>query len=81
MDAGNNLGVLYAQEGRTQDAVAILERVLERNPGAGSVLLNLARLDLSLKRPDAARTLLEGWLARHPGDAAARELIARIRPY
>jgi predicted Zn-dependent protease len=51
--------------------------VLAHNPEAGSVLLNLARLELSTGQPAEACRWLEGWLARHPNDAAARGLLDR----
>ena len=77
--AGNNLGVLEAKQGRTADAIATFKGVLERNPEASSVLLNLARLDLSTGQAAEALRLLEPWLATHPNDAAAQQLIARAR--
>jgi tetratricopeptide (TPR) repeat protein len=77
--AGNNLGVLEAKQGRTADAIATFKGVLEHNPEASSVLLNLARLDLSTGQSAEALRLLDPWLARHPNDAAAQQLIARAR--
>ncbi|MGH9430925.1 MAG: FG-GAP-like repeat-containing protein [Terriglobia bacterium] len=75
--AANNLGVVYFHQGRPEDARQTFLKLLQHNPDAHSVLLNLAKLDLSLGKKDEARKLLQNWLARHPGDPAAKGLLSR----
>ena len=75
--AANNLGVLYAQEGKTQEALMTFRNLLRHNPEASSALYNLAKLEISLGQGADAKSLLETWLAKHPGDATARKLLER----
>ena len=75
--AANNLGVLYAQQGRTQEALETFRALLQHNPEASSALYNLAKLEISLGNASGAKRLLESWLAKHPGDATARQLLER----
>jgi len=77
--AANNLGVLCAQQGKAQEALETFRTLLQHNPEASSALYNLAKLEISLGHAAEAKTLLESWLAKHPGDDTARKLLERTR--
>ena len=63
-----NLGALYAQSGRIEDAARMWNRALEANPAIEGAALNLARI-----RPRAqARAVLKRYLLFNPDSAAAR---------
>ena len=70
-----NLGVLYAEAGRIEDAARMWQRALEVNPAIEGAALNLARI-----RPAAeARGVLEDYLRFNPGSVAARAALGAIR--
>jgi hypothetical protein len=56
----------HLQAGRPEEAVAVLERALERHPGNGSVLYNLACVEALAGRGDAALAHLEEAVAADP---------------
>jgi tetratricopeptide (TPR) repeat protein len=70
-----NLGALYAEAGRIEDAARMWQRALEVNPAIEGAALNLARI-----RPAAeARGVLEDYLRFNPGSVAARAALGAIR--
>jgi tetratricopeptide (TPR) repeat protein len=70
-----NLGVLYAQAGRTDDAARMWIRTLAVNPAIEEAVLNLARI-----RPAGeAREVLRKYLLFNPGSAAARAALDALR--
>jgi tetratricopeptide (TPR) repeat protein len=70
-----NLGALYAEAGRIEDAARMWQRALEVNPAIEGAALNLARI-----RPAAeARGVLEDYLRFNPGSVAARAALDAIR--
>ncbi|HUY12808.1 MAG TPA: FG-GAP-like repeat-containing protein [Terriglobia bacterium] len=77
--AANNLGVVYFHQGKADDARRTFLKLLEHNPEARSVLLNLAKLDITLGEKAEARRLLQSWIARHHGDAAAQALLLKAK--
>jgi tetratricopeptide (TPR) repeat protein len=70
-----NLGVLYAQAGRTEDAARMWKRALETNPAIEGAALNLARV----RPPAEGRAILEKYLRFNPGSAAARAALDALR--
>jgi Flp pilus assembly protein TadD len=70
-----NLGVKYAQSGRTAEAAQLWERALKVNPSIEGAALNLARIS----RPAKAREVLERYLAFNPGSAAARSALGALQ--
>lgn len=76
-DAWWGLGDLYRATGRVPEAVEALERALAAAPEHEYASLTLATV-LAPTDPQRARALLDGHLARHPDDAAARALRARL---
>jgi len=66
-----------AQQGKTQEALETFRTLLQHNPQASSALYNLAKLELSLGNSSEAKSLLDSWLAKHPGDDTARKLLER----
>ena len=70
-----NLGGLYAQAGRIEDATQVWKRALAVNPATEAAVLNLARI-----RPRAeARAVVEEYLRFNPGSAAARAALVALR--
>jgi tetratricopeptide (TPR) repeat protein len=82
VDALNGLGVVLVQAERPRDAVPLLERVVQLEPGFGEARLNLAIArqasgDLAGARSGYAEILK--WPERYPRQqAAARALIAEV---
>jgi hypothetical protein len=70
-----NLGVLYAEAGRTEDAARMWKRALEVNLAIEGAALNLARI----QPPAEAREVLEEYLRFNPGSIAARAALGAIR--
>jgi len=63
-----NLGALYAEAGRLEDAARMWKRALEVNPAIEGAALNLARI----RPPTEARRVLERYLLFNPGSTAGR---------
>ena len=70
-----NLGALYAEAGRIEDAARMWKRALEVNPAIEGAALNLARI----RPPAEARGVLEEYLRFNPGSIAARAALGAIR--
>ena len=70
-----NLGALYAEAGRIEDAARTWKRALEVNPAIEGAALNLARI----RPPAEARGVLEEYLRFNPGSLAARAALDAIR--
>jgi Cytochrome c554 and c-prime len=66
-----NLGSLYANAGRLEEAAKLWERALAANPGIEAAALNLARI----RPPTQARAILLRYLEFNPASAAVRELV------
>jgi tetratricopeptide (TPR) repeat protein len=71
-----NLGVLYAQAGRSEEAAELWQRSLETNPAIEGVALNLSRVLPAAK----ARAVLERYLTFNPGSTAVRARLAELPP-
>ncbi len=67
----NNLGAIYLEQGRVDDAIARFERALEILPDHTSALYNLGRARFRLGRVDEAVALWQRVLAQEPNDARA----------
>src|SRR5258708_11379852 len=70
------LGVLYLEARRLDDAKAALDRVLPSSAGYPMALFKRAQVSVLLHEPDQASRIE---LARKNPDATTRELIARER--
>jgi Cytochrome c554 and c-prime/Tetratricopeptide repeat len=70
-----NLGVSYAQVGRTDEAARLWERALQTNPAIEGAALNLARI----RKGPEGRAILQRYLAFNPGSKAARSALEAIR--
>ncbi len=75
----NLLGQVAALKGERARAELAYSAGLERDPGNPDIAVNLALLHRERGKHDAARDLLLGVLAAHPGHARARSLLDRIR--
>lgn len=78
--AYNSLGVIAAQEGRPDEAVARWRRAVELDPRDYQTLFNLGTTLRSQGRVDEARPFLEAYLRRAPAALEARDL-ARVRQW
>jgi Tfp pilus assembly protein PilF len=70
-----NLGVLYAQSGRADQAARLWERALEANPAIEGAALNLAQI----RPPAQARAILERYLQFNPDSSAARKRLVALQ--
>jgi len=70
-NAWNNLGILAAREGNTDEAIGFFQKALALNPEHAVALQNLGNAYRQKKDWDAARKTLEHALALSPDDAEA----------
>jgi tetratricopeptide (TPR) repeat protein len=70
-NAWNNLGILAAREGKTDEAIGFFQKALAINPDHAVALQNLGNAYRQKKDWDAARKTLEHALALNPEDAEA----------
>jgi len=70
-NAWNNLGILAAREGNTDQAIGFFEKALQLNPDHAVALQNLGNAYRQKKDWDAARKTLEHALVLNPEDAEA----------
>ena len=61
-----------AQSGRTAEAIALFEQIVERNPADVEARLWIARLELRLGRTDEAEAGFRAVIDEHPADVDAR---------
>ena len=69
-----NLGVLYAQSNRPEEAAALWKRALQTNPAIEGVALNLAQI---LPKPEA-QAVLERYLIFNPGATAVKARLSAL---
>ena len=70
-NAWNNLGILAAREGKTDEAIGFFQKALGINPDHAVALQNLGNAYRQKKDWDAAKKTLERALALNPEDADA----------
>ncbi|HEV2496070.1 MAG TPA: FG-GAP-like repeat-containing protein [Terriglobia bacterium] len=75
-NAWNNLGMLAAQEGRNDDAIAALKEALRLSPGYSVALENLGNVYRQQHRWAEAQSTLEQALASDPNDAGINYSLA-----
>jgi len=71
----NNLGVLYIQQGKTNDAVAAFEYGIGVAPQDETLYLNLGRIYAQQGEFDRARQLMQQLLDRKPDSATAKKAL------
>jgi Flp pilus assembly protein TadD len=74
----NNLGVLYGEQGQWNDAAGAFEYGLSVAPDDDRLYLNLGRAYLRQGKREKAKSLIERWLERKPGNAAARRALEEL---
>jgi tetratricopeptide (TPR) repeat protein len=74
----NNLGVLYGEQGQWNDAASAFEYGLSVAPEDDRLYLNLGRVYLRQGEREKAKLLMERWLERKPGNAAARRALEEL---
>ena len=74
-DAHQILGTALLEAGYAAEAIVSLETALELAPAEPSILINLAKAEVSLGRRDAAEARLRRVLAKDPDNATARVLL------
>ncbi|HXH66903.1 MAG TPA: FG-GAP-like repeat-containing protein [Candidatus Limnocylindrales bacterium] len=70
-NAWNNLGILAAQDGKTDEAIGFFQKALTIDPEHAVALQNLGNAYRQKKDWDSARKTLEHALALNPGDPEA----------
>jgi arylsulfatase A-like enzyme/Flp pilus assembly protein TadD len=66
VDVMADLAVVYAAQGRTEDARRVFNEVAKRNPSAATTWYNLGLFELQSRRPAAAVTALRQAVDREP---------------
>ena len=61
-----------AREGRTAEAIAAFERILERNPADNDARMWIARLELRMGHTKTSEDIFRAVLREHPADVDAR---------
>lgn len=69
-----NLGALYGQAGRKEEAGRLWERALEANPAIEAAVLNLALI----RSPEDSRVILKRYLEVNPASRKVRARLAEI---
>ena len=69
---------LLARTGALRDAWAVLEQLHREAPGDAGLMRRLVTAMHALRDDQASRRVLEGWLAAHPRDHAARLMLAQV---
>jgi Tfp pilus assembly protein PilF len=77
-DAINNLGVLYLQQGKTNDAIAAFEFGIREAPDEDILYLNLGRTYTRQQDYDRARAVMQKLLDRKPRNATALKALADL---
>lgn len=71
----DNLGTLYADQGKWADAEAALKKAIDLAPDLATSSLNLADVYRAQGREEDAQSLLRDVAARFPGDATAQHAL------
>ena len=79
MSARLHLGVIAAEEGRQEEAIALWQQVLAEDPGLSAVRMALASTFASMRRYDEAQDQLRSVIAIEPENSQAHNLMARVR--
>jgi tetratricopeptide (TPR) repeat protein len=74
----NNLGVLYANLGQANDAIAAFQYGIQVAPDVDILYLNLSRAWVRLGERDKAREVMRALLARKPGYALAEKALREL---
>jgi Tfp pilus assembly protein PilF len=79
LSARLHLGVIAAEEGRQEDAIALWRQVLAEDPGLSAVRMALASTFASMRRYDEAQEELRSVISVEPENSQAQNLMARVR--
>ena len=79
LSARLHLGVIAAEEGRQEDAIALWQQVLSDDPGLSAVRMALASTFASMRRYEEAQDELRSVIAIEPENSQAHNLMARVR--
>jgi arylsulfatase A-like enzyme/Tfp pilus assembly protein PilF len=74
----NLLGSAYFLKKQMPEAERCYLKVIDLNPQSDTALINLAKVYMETRRPDKARTALQGALKVNPNHEVARRLLARL---
>ncbi len=77
-NAWNNLGILAAREGRTDEAIAYFQRALELDPDHLIALGNLGNAYRQMKRWDDAKSVLQRALQLSPANPEANYALGMV---
>lgn len=79
VESMNNQAVGLMNEGKHQEAIAILEEAHKISLDNVPVMLNLAKCHVELKKYETAESLVKQALSLKPDDKAAAELLEKIK--
>lgn len=79
LSARLHLGVIAADEGRHEDAIALWQQVLAEDPGLSAVRMALASTYASMRRYEEAQDELRSVISVEPENSQAQNLMARVR--
>lgn len=71
-----NLGHVYLETGRYEEAAKACKKALEVDPGLKEARLNLAMSEFYMGQPEEAAVILDGLIRKHPDYTPARALLA-----
>jgi tetratricopeptide (TPR) repeat protein len=74
----NNLGVLYSQQGKQNDAIAAFEYGVSVAPQDETCYMNLGRIYAQQGKLDRARQLMQQLLEHKPGSETAKRALQEL---
>ena len=77
-DAINNLGVLYSQQGKMNDAVEAFSYGIRVAPDEDILYLNLGRTFIRMGNVERARAVMQQLLDRKPNNETARHALQEL---
>ena len=77
-DAINNLGVLYTNQGKINDAIEAFTYGIRVAPDEDILYLNLGRTYVKMGRVERARAVMQQLLDRKPDDEMARHALQEL---
>jgi Tfp pilus assembly protein PilF len=71
----NGLGVVFMKAGNAQEAAAYFEQCIQSDPDFDKAYLNKARMLADAGDPGQAKSVLKGYLEKHPGSTSVMQAL------